>query len=317
MTCRNATALSSTRIRQLAPAKINLTLAVLGRRATDGYHELDSLVAFAADPAGQGEAVDPEPGAVADLVEMDLERPVGVRSVGPFAGSLAGENLLDVTLRIVASASPDLRLGAVTLDKRLPVAAGIGGGSADAAALIRAIMAANPGYVDKIDWHAVATRLGADVPVCLAATAQRMQGVGERLIRLPRLPRLDIVLVNPRAPVPTDKTERVFRTLAARPLDPLDARLSAPPPDISNRMRLLDHMARVGNDLQEPAIAVVPAVADVLSGLAAMPGCELAQLSGGGPTCFGVFPGPEAAQTAARQLSERHPMWWVSPAVVR
>lgn len=317
MTCRNATALSDNRFQQLAPAKINLTLAVLGRRATDGYHELDSLVAFAADPAGQGGVADPEPGAVADLIEMDLERPVGVRSVGPFAGSLAGENLLDVTLRIVASSSPDLRLGAVTLDKRLPVAAGIGGGSADAAALIRAIMAANPAYFDTVDWHAIATRLGADVPVCLAATAQRMQGVGERLTLLPPLPRLDIVLVNPRAPVPSDKTARVFRTLAAGPLDPLDDRLSAPPPDISSRMRLLDHMAGVGNDLQESAIAVVPAVADVLSGLAAMPGCELAQLSGGGPTCFGVFPGPEAAQTAARRMSERHPAWWVAPAVVR
>ncbi|MBX9926960.1 MAG: 4-(cytidine 5'-diphospho)-2-C-methyl-D-erythritol kinase [Hyphomicrobiaceae bacterium] len=293
---------------EAAPPKVNLTLTVLGRRPSDGYHELDSIVAFAHD--------------IADTVTLTPQAPPVVTSSGPFAPSIAGENLLDVALRAVAAASPGLALGAVHLDKQLPIAAGIGGGSADAAALLRAIRRANPGAAAAVDWHGLAARLGADVPVCLAAYAQRMTGVGERLMALPNLPILAAVLVNPLAPVPADKTARVFRTLAAGPVAADDPRLVETRPAFAaqtnktqtllNRADLIAHMRATGNDLTAAATAVVPEVADVLAALRATADCELAQLSGGGPTCFGVYPDMAAADLAAVSLRRFRPGWWIA-----
>ena len=288
---------------EAAPPKVNLTLTVLGRRPSDGYHELDSIVAFAHD--------------IADTVTLTPRMPPVVTSSGPFAPSIAGENLLDVALRAVAAAAPSLALGAVHLNKQLPIAAGIGGGSADAAALLRAIRRANPGAAAAVDWHGLAARLGADVPVCLAAQAQRMTGVGERLTALPRLPVLAVVLVNPLAPVPADKTARVFRTLAAPPVvesDPIPGRAC---PTLATRSDLtqtdlIAHMRATGNDLTAAATAVVPEVADVLAALRATADCELAQLSGGGPTCFGVYPNMVIAAAAAASLRRSHSRWWVA-----
>lgn len=287
--------------RQLAAAKLNLTLAVLGRR-TDGYHELESLVAFA---------------DVGDEVTLDTDAAVEVETCGPFAASIAGVNLVAVTLQRVAQAAPGARLGRVTLDKRLPVAAGIGGGSADAAAVLRGLRAANPDLADEIDWAAVALGLGADVPVCLTATAAWMRGVGERVEPIAGgLPALDVVIVNPRVAVPADKTAAVFRRLGAPPLASAAPRAT---PSIALRTRedVLGVMRRVGNDLTEAARAVVPAVDTVLARIAGVPGVTYAGLSGGGPTCFGVLASRGEAEAAARAIQAAEPGWWVVAATLR
>lgn len=290
-----------------APAKINLTLRVLGRRA-DGYHELDSLVAFAADAF--------------DTVTLSPGPEVGVSTGGPFGGSIAGRNLIAVSLEAIARAVPGAGLGAVHLEKVLPVAAGIGGGSADAAAVIRAVQRANPGLVPDGGWAALAAKLGADVPVCLEARAQRMQGIGERLSAAPDLPPLAAVLVNPQVAVPSDKTAQVFRALAAGAAPSTSSpgpspsrqgreQSAAPPAATAGRETLLSFMRAVGNDLTAPACSVVPAIGEVLAALEAAPGCRLAQLSGGGPTCFGIFDGEAQSEAAARRIALAHPSWWV------
>ena len=283
-------------VSERAPPKVNLTLRVLGRRALDGYHELDSLVAFAHD--------------LADEITLTPGPSRAVTTTGPFGGSIAGENQIGVTLACIAQAAPFLTLGAVHLEKNLPIAAGIGGGSADAAAVIRAVRRANThNDLTGIDWSAIATRIGADVPVCLASRAQRMTGIGEHLTTVQALPELAAVLVNPQVPVPADKTAQVFRKLAA---PPLTAQTLAPSPNhFATRAALLTHMRTIGNDLLAPARAIVPAIDDVLAALADCPSCELSQLSGGGPTCFGIFPDMTSAHTAAVALSQTHPSWWI------
>lgn len=282
-----------------APPKVNLTLRVLGRRLSGehkGYHELDSLVAFAHD--------------VADTITLTPGPDRRVTTTGPFGGSIAGENLVAVTLDRIASAGPHLSLGAINLEKNLPIAAGIGGGSADAAAVIRAVMRANPAPLAvAIDWTLIATSIGADVPVCLASRAQRMCGIGERLTPIASLPELAAVLVNPQVAVPADKTAQVFRKRAAPPLAVGQPQPS--PNQFSSSAALLAHIRAVGNDLLAPARCVVPTIDDVLTALTACPTCELAQLSGGGPTCFGIFPDMTAARTAAATLSRDHPSWWI------
>jgi 4-diphosphocytidyl-2-C-methyl-D-erythritol kinase len=179
-------------VREFAPAKVNLTLEVLGRRA-DGYHELNSLVAFA---------------SVGDHVTLDTSKPVGTSVTGPFGMTIAGANLIDVTLAKLAAAEPRLQLGHVTLEKQLPIAAGIGGGSADAAAVLRAVRRVNPALVDAVDWNAIAVSLGADVPVCLASRLSWMRGLGERVLPLEAAEAINLpaLIVNPLAPVPADKT---------------------------------------------------------------------------------------------------------------
>jgi 4-diphosphocytidyl-2-C-methyl-D-erythritol kinase len=276
-----------------APPKVNLTLQVLGRRP-DGYHALDSLVAFAHD--------------LADTVTLlpGVRRPVETR--GPFGHTIAGPNLITVTLDRVAAAAPDLTLGAVVLEKNLPVAAGIGGGSADAAAVLRAIQRVNGATARGVDWFTLAATLGADVPVCLTPHAQRMQGVGNQLTSISHMPDLCAVLANPQVAVPADKTAQVFRTLACPPLGAMQAPAE---PAWTDRASLIAHMRTVGNDLLAPARTLVPAIDHVLSALASSPGAELAQLSGGGPTCFGIYPDMIAANAAAEALSAAHPAWWV------
>ena len=178
----------------IAPAKVNLTLRVLGRRA-DGYHALESLVTFA---------------RVGDRVGIAMgQAPVGVTTSGPFAVGIDGENLLSRVLAAVAQQAPALRLGAVHLEKNLPVAAGLGGGSSDAAALIRLMLQANADHPDlqRIDWQALATRLGADVPVCVARRPTLMWGIGEKLRDVGAIAgapeAIPAVLVNPRVPLAT------------------------------------------------------------------------------------------------------------------
>lgn len=281
-------------ITEFAPAKINLTLKVLGRRA-DGYHDLASLIAFARDV---GDEITFMPGE-ASAVEVG----------GPFAGSIAGPNLIVTALARLADAEPRLGLGRVVLHKRLPVAAGMGGGSADAAAVLRAVRRANPGLAESVDWLQVAAALGADVPVCLGGRAAFVSGTGAHMQVISGLPSLDLVLVNPLAEVPADKTGRVFARLAAGPS--LGAS-SAPPPQFVDAEALVAYMRTAGNDLLAAATQVVPQIASVLDALEAAPGCRLAGLSGAGPTCFGVFAGAGEAAAARALLHQRRPDWWLA-----
>ena len=282
--------------KEFAPAKINLTLRVLGKRP-DGYHELESLVAFA---------------DVGDFVTLDTSKPSGVTMSGPFAGSIAGANLVEVTLRRLSEANPDLQLGAVHLEKNLPVAAGIGGGSADAAALIRAVQRANPDKAKNVDWVAVALRIGADVPVCLECRLSWMAGLGEKVtpLALKFSPGISTVIVNPLVPVPADKTAQVFRALSAATLAP-DFRSVPRTPETYSKRRVIEIVMEGNNALQDAACSIVPEVAAVLDELVKLPNCRLARMSGGGPTCFALFDNHDDAQTADEILSWKQPNWWI------
>jgi len=280
-------------ILERARAKVNLTLRVLGRR-TDGYHEIDSLIAFAGDAF--------------DLLSLDPGAPTGVTVSGPFAGHIVGENIVATALRRLAEMAPELTLGAVQIDKRLPVAAGIGGGSANAGALLRALAATNLDNAADIDWLELAASLGADVPVCFVGQPCRVTGLGERLEPLPRLPSLNAVLVNSLAKVPADKTARVFRQLTAPAMS--ESIPVTPAPGLENSEALLKTMSEIGNDLEPPARRAFPEIADVLDTLHATNGCRFAAMSGAGPTCFGSF---DDHQEAAANIASRHPDWWVQP----
>ena len=280
-------------LREVAHPKVNLTLRVLSRRP-DGYHELESLVAFALD---LGDELTLVPGASRN-----------VTCTGPYGATIAGPNLIAVALDHVAATHSNLTVGDVTLAKHLPIAAGIGGGSADAAAVMRLVASANGSRCADVDWHRLAAKIGADVPVCLLSRAQVMRGIGELITPIGELPPLAAVLINPMVAVPVDKTAQVFRRLAAGPVaNPLPVRVTPH----ADRPTLIDHMALMGNDLTPPARAVVPAIDAVLTALRIIPGCDLAQLSGGGPTCFGIFPDLERAHLAAARLTSAHPTWWI------
>jgi 4-diphosphocytidyl-2-C-methyl-D-erythritol kinase len=273
-----------------ARAKVNLTLTVGGRRS-DGYHELASLVTFA---------------DVHDTVTLRPAVPCGVEAAGPWAQEIAGENLLARTLALLLETDPALRLGAVHLEKRLPVAAGLGGGSADAAALLRAVRRANGARADGIPWMEIAARLGSDVPACLAGCPALIWGRGERMAALPSLPAMPAVLVNPRKPLPTGP---VFAALhrgpavwtGETPAVPVLADLSA----------ALDYMRAHGNDLEPAAVGLMPEIEEVKAVLAAQAGCRLVAMSGSGPTCFAVFSMLADAADAAAGIAHVRPGWWV------
>jgi 4-diphosphocytidyl-2-C-methyl-D-erythritol kinase len=291
---------------EIARAKINLTLSVLGRRS-DGYHDIESLVAFA---------------DIGDQVTLHPGPDCRVGTSGPFASEIEGPNLLERTLSLLRELDPGLLLGAVGLEKNLPVAAGLGGGSADAAALLRVVRAANPERAGRIDWHALAARLGADVPVCLTGEPALIRGVGDQIEPLEprrRLPPLACILVNPGAALPT---AHVYRALAA------SGPASSPSPRPSRGERtgaapraaafcdleaLVAYMRARGNDLEPPAISLLPVIADVKGALGAQPGCRLAAMSGSGPTCFGIFGDDASAARAAAALAHAHSGWWVMP----
>ena len=271
---------------EAARAKVNLFLHVVGRRA-DGYHLLDSLVVFPA----VGDAVRAEPG---EGLSLAVE--------GKFAAALAGEadNLVLRAARLLAEAR-EVGAGArLVLEKNLPVASGIGGGSADAAAALRLL--ARLWRVDVPDGLALA--LGADVPVCLAQAPARRSGIGEVLSRAPALPDFGIVLANPGVGV---ATPAVFQARAAT-----GAGFSQPaalPDGWSDATLMARDLACLGNDLQAAAVALCPEIGSVLVCLAAMPGCRLARMSGSGATCFAVFDDTEAAARAAAAVAR--PGWWV------
>lgn len=262
-----------------APAKINLTLHVTGQRA-DGYHLLDSLVVF----ADMGDHLSLRPAARARLCvtgPMAMGVPVGPDNLVLRAAALMG---------VPAE---------ITLDKHLPAAAGIGGGSSDAAACLRALS-----IISGLPVPENVLSLGADVPVCLLARAARMQGIGERVTPVAGLPPLDAVLVNPGVPV---STPAIFRRLTRRDNPAMPETLPAWP-DASELIRWLGAQR---NDLQAPALAEAPVIGDVLHTIDATRGCALARMSGSGATCFGLYPEAADAAEAAQALRAAHPGWWV------
>lgn len=282
------------RITELAPAKVNLTLRVLGRRP-DGYHALESLVTFA---------------DIGDVLEFSPGTESTVTSHGQFASSIIGENLVERALERLAQVEPALRLGSITIEKNLPVAAGLGGGSADAAALLRAVMRANPAQAQSLDWHGLAASFGADVPVCLANTPSLMWGIGNRIRPVHGLPRLPAVLANPGPIAPPDKTREVFSRLSAPPLT-VEQSSPAPLPTFTSAEDFMAYLGAHGNDLADPAHALMPACLAVEAALAACPGCRLVRTSGAGPTSYGLFDTQAAAHSAADALSRAHLDWWI------
>jgi 4-diphosphocytidyl-2-C-methyl-D-erythritol kinase len=288
----------STARAEKAPAKINLTLRVLGRRA-DGYHELESLVAF----AGVGDALTFAPGGALTLAVS-----------GPTAQA-AGDNADNLVLkaaRALAGRTAGLTVGGFALSKRLPVAAGLGGGSADAAAALRLLARANGIALDDPRLMQAAQATGADVPVCLDPKPRLMRGVGDVLSAPLDLPRLFAVLVNPGVAV---STRDVFAALKLAS-GPASGGASSPTPLVSEGWAgeptaFVAALAKERNDLEAPAIELEPAIADVLAVLQALPDCRLARMSGSGATCFGLFPTNAAAAAAARTLRVGYPQWWV------
>lgn len=282
-----------------APAKVNLTLRVLGRRV-DGYHALESLVAF----ARFGDRLTLEPGGE-----------LGLRVRGPTAEQAGSEadNLVLKAARALARERPGLRLGAFVLTKRLPVAAGLGGGSADAAAALRLLARANRMAPGDPRLMRAARRTGADVPVCLEPLARAMAGIGDRLSPPIALPALPAVLINPGVAL---STRDVFVRLA-RPRLPGGRRAGLTQKVPTDRAALFAYLADHGNDLESAAAALAPAVPRVLRALRRAEGCRLARMSGSGATCFGLFDSARAATGAAQALAEAHPRWWVKATVLR
>lgn len=277
-------------LRARAPAKVNLTLHVLGRRA-DGFHELDSLVAFAGCAA---DTLTLRPGA--DLA-LDVEGPFGEAARG------GGDNLVLKAAREAAVRIPGLTLGRFHLVKRIPVAAGLGGGSADAAAALRLLAEANGLQAQDPRLVEAAEAAGSDVPACLVSRAARMTGRGEGVAPLDGFAPRAAVLANPLKAV---STAEIFRRLALAPGDRF-ARGSAPADDVEAGR----------NDLEPPARALLPEIGEGIAALAASEGCRVARMSGSGATAFGLYDDQRAARRAARALRVSLPGWWIVPTLLR
>lgn len=270
-----------TAIEVLAPAKINLTLHVTGQRE-DGYHLLDSLVTFA---------------ELGDRLTVRKAQETSLRVTGPFAKDVpAGPD--NLVLRAAALLGVT---AAITLDKRLPVASGIGGGSADAAAALEGLTDL---YNIPMPTVPEMLTLGADVPVCALGGMVRMRGIGDavEVVRNYR-PNLSMVLVNPRVPI---STPAVFRGLE----DKNNAPMEEPMPRVSSD-DFTEWLRRQRNDLEAPAIAIAPVINGVLTALQAMDGVQVARMSGSGATCFALFYDERLAADAVGFLRDRHPDWWV------
>jgi len=275
-----------------AAAKINLFLHVKGKRQ-DGYHLLESLVIF----CQLGDRITVRP---ADELTITVQ--------GPFAAALESEeNIVGVAARKLLARSRQLANVEITLEKTLPVGAGIGGGSADAAATLRALKQFYNLQISNTELSEIALQLGADVPACLHSKPAIMTGIGEELRFLDNLPPFALLLANPGYHV---ETAAVFRALdlAACPLrTPLDVRFS-------DYRSLMSRMAKTGNDLVAPAIKIAPNIAEMLKEVSAG---DINGMSGSGATCFSIFPTLKDAEMAAQDLQSRYPDWWVAATAIR
>jgi 4-diphosphocytidyl-2-C-methyl-D-erythritol kinase len=274
-------------------AKINLTLRVLGRRA-DGYHELESLVAF----ADLADILTLEPGP---RDHLEISGPFADKS-GPIDDNLVLKSATELRRRIAG-----LTGGRFHLEKRLPVAAGIGGGSADAAAALRLLAHANNLATNDPRLAAAAQSVGADVPVCVDPKPRIMRGIGEILSDPIDLPRLAAALVNPGVAL---TTRNVFGQFKGRRSD---AALVDVPDEFD---AFIEFLNRQGNDLTTAAIECAPVIGEVLDALRSAAGSRLARMSGSGATCFALFATPAEATAAARRLKAERTAWWVEATVI-
>lgn len=274
-------------LREMAAAKVNLYLHVTGKRA-DGYHDLDSWTVFA-------EVADSLQAMKADVTTITLE--------GEFAHLVPEDNNSVLSAVQALQKKYGVQDGVqLTLSKKLPVAAGIGGGSADAAAALRLLsrvwnLQPQAGELDMI-----AKALGADVPACLRSHSLYMSGIGEKIERAPEVA-LDAVLVNPGKEL---ATKDVFAGLGGRYSSAMRH-----PPEFASVQAVVGFLSQAHNDLEAPATALVPIIGDVLAALEVQKGCLLSRMSGSGATCFGVYDSRENALDAAQLLQKAYPEWWV------
>lgn len=268
-----------TTVEAFVPAKVNLTLHVTGQR-DDGYHTLDSLAMFA---------------DIGDRMTITMPGDYKLTVEGPMAEGVPGDES-----NLVLRAARMMRINAdIRLEKHLPNAAGLGGGSGDAAATLRVLsgFSGKPVPGDGIE-------LGADVPLCLQSEAARVSGIGDTVTPVPNLPPLHAVLVNPRLPV---LTAEVFKRLKHKVNRPMPDEI----PAFDTSAELIAWLRGMRNDLQEPAIEAEPVIRQVFETLEKTPGCQLARMSGSGGTCFGIYKDAETAGSAAGRLQESFPSWWV------
>ena len=273
-----------------APAKINLFLHV-GERRADGFHPLQSLAVFT---------------AAADALALEEAPELSLTIDGPFAKGLSGESDNLVLRAARALGDKGARL---TLTKNLPVASGIGGGSADAAAALRALNQLWNLGKDPAALGEIAAGLGSDIPVCVVSTPSFMEGRGEILRPPQSMPRIPLLLVNPGVAVPT---KDVFAALQTRS----GVGLALPQGRFGDTADLLRFLDTTRNDLEAPALALQPVIADVLAAMRALPGALLVRMSGSGATCFGIFADDDACVRGAEVLRKAAPGWWVTPTFV-
>ena len=275
-------------VERAAPAKINLALHVTGQRP-DGYHTIDTLAVFT------------EIGDRVTVCEPKGSQGITLSIKGPFACGLEADHD-----NLIVKAATDLctqldleRAAEITLEKNLPVASGIGGGSADAAATLLALKEFWKLETD-INLIEIAQKLGADVPMCLYSKPLRAQGIGEQITPLETTNALELLLVNPGIEI---STPEVFANLENKANSPISEQSFSQFPDTG-------YLAALRNDLEEPALNIAPVIGDVLSEIRGQKGCAFSRMSGSGATCFGVFDSRETVQEAKAEIRQRHPDWW-------
>ncbi len=309
-----------TSYKETAFAKVNLTLSVLGKR-DDGYHQLESLVVF----AGVGDELVFSP--LSKNSSPSQDRSFQLRVVGSEAMHIEGENLVETVgiqllnelTQFASSQTYSQNLGEFQLEKKLPVAAGLGGGSADAAALIRILnhYFSDQGFdLSRFDFLKFSQKFGADIPVCVSSNPAFMHGIGEIVEPIDHIPQMHMLLVNPRIAVPTGS---VFKALNAAPYHEgekgtIDELRSLVLSDVDG---VIDVMEKVPNDLLQPALKVAPQIGDVLAEIGGLGGCLISRLSGSGATCFGLFETKEDLQRGGSYLRSRFPKWWIADTFVR
>lgn len=283
-------------VRIVAPAKLNLFLHITGRR-DDGYHLLESLVAFT---------------AFGDMLEFSPDHTFSLNVTGPFSDGLAAGdgNLVMKAAQALARHAGGGRGAAITLHKHIPVGAGLGGGSSDAAATLLGLARLWELPVSAPDLHSMASSLGSDVPVCLVPKAAAwVTGVGEQVTPVPFFSGVSVLLAGLRTPLLTRDVYLGFSGAFAAPV--------TPPAALRSLDALIRFITPLGNALEAPATALQPQIGGILAALRAAEGCLLARMSGSGSTCFALFQDVPAARQAAHGLRRAHPEWWVQESVLQ